>query len=126
LPATQTKIDAPAIAHPGERVRFLVTVINKRLVHSMDAGTVDPPPEPLDWSICPTYHRELQGVEGTFGTYRLNCEQVRPMPPYAKATFEMCIDVPTDAHPGPSGLSFGLDGSPGTYGETSINVWIEP
>jgi hypothetical protein len=126
VPATQTKIDAPATAHPGERVRFLVTIINKRLVHSMDAGSEDPPPEPLNWLPCPTYHQELQGVEGSFGTYRLNCEAVRPVPPYASATFEMYIDVPSDAQPGPSVLSFGFDEDQVTYQGIRINVWIEP
>ena len=38
----------------------------------------------------------------------------------------MYINVPADAQPGPSVLSFGLDGNSGMYEETSINVWIEP
>jgi len=46
------------------------------------------------------------------------------MPPYAKAIFEMYIDVPADAQPGPSALSFGFDDT--RYQETSINLWIEP
>ena len=92
----------------------------------MDAGTEDRPPEPLNWSPCPTYHQELQGVEGSFGTYRLNCGKVAPMPPYASATFEMYIDVPENAHPGPSVLSWGINGPPEMYNATSINVWIAP
>jgi len=48
------------------------------------------------------------------------------MPPYARATFEMYIDVPADAQPGPSVLSFGVDGDQATYQQTAINVWIEP
>ena len=122
--SVQTELDAPAFAHAGERMRFLITVLNERPVTSKIPGTEDPPPETLDWSRCPTYQEELEGVSGSFTTHRLNCEPVNPMPPYASATFEMYIDVPADAQPGPSVLSFGFDDT--AYQETSINVWIEP
>jgi len=122
--SVQTELDAPAFAHVGERMRFLITVLNERPVTSKIPGTEDPPPETLDWSRCPTYQEELEGVSGSFTTHRLNCEPVNPMPPYASATFEMYIDVPADAQPGPSVLSFGFDDT--AYQETSINVWIEP
>jgi hypothetical protein len=122
--SVQTELDAPAFAHAGERMRFLITVLNERPVTSKIPGTEDPPPETLDWSRCPTYQEELEGVLGSFTTHRLNCEPVNPMPPYASATFEMYIDVPADAQPGPSVLSFGFDDT--AYQETSINVWIEP
>jgi hypothetical protein len=122
----QTEIDAPAIAHPAERFRFLITVINDPPVTILPAGSHQEPPSLLEWAQCPTYHQELQGVTGSFSTYRLNCDQVNPMPSYASATFEMYIDVPPDAHPGPSVLSFAFDDSQATYEEPSINVWIEP
>jgi DNA-binding CsgD family transcriptional regulator len=128
----QTSLDAPASARPGERLRFLITVINEPPVTSRPApfpGTEpqpDPTPPPLEWSPCPTYHQELQGVSGTFGTYRLNCEPVAPLAPYASATFEMYLDVPADARPGPSVLDWSFDGEEGTWAEASVNIWIEP
>jgi hypothetical protein len=38
----------------------------------------------------------------------------------------MYIDVPPDAQPGPSVLTWAIDDSEGKYQQASINVWIEP
>jgi len=122
--AIQTRIDAPTVAHPGERFRFLTTLTNWEGVTSLAAGSHQEPPEPLEWAQCPTYHLELEGLAGSFRAHPLNCQPVKPMPPYANATFEMYIDVPADAHTGPSVLSLGFVDT--KYQETSINVWIEP
>jgi DNA-binding CsgD family transcriptional regulator len=126
---TQTRIEAPERVRVGERFRFLITIINEpgATTRSGIGGPQETPtPPPLEWSPCPTYHQELQGVPGTFGTYRLNCESVAPLPSRGIATFEMYIDVPPDAQSGPSVLEWGLDGDEGMYQEASINVWIEP
>jgi hypothetical protein len=80
----------------------------------------------LEWPQCPTYHQELEGATGSFSSHQLNCQPVNPMPPYASTTFEMYVDVPADAHPGPSVLSFGFEEGEVTYQQTSINIWIEP
>ena len=124
--AVQTEVDAPAVAHPGERFRYLITLTNEPPVTSCHPPCPDHSPPPLNWTDCPIYHQELQGVAGSFAAHRLNCEPVNPMPPYAKATFEMYIDIPADAQTGPSVLSFGLDEDQVTYQQTAINVWIEP
>src|SRR5437773_3707570 len=122
--SVQTELDAPAFAHAGERVRFFVTLLNEPPVTSCAPPCPDRSPAPLEWPQCPTYHQELEGATGSFSSNQLNCQPVNPMPPYAKAIFEMYIDVPADAQPGPSVLSFGFDDT--RYQETSINLWIEP
>ena len=122
--SVQTELDAPAFAHAGERVRFFVTLLNKPPVTSCAPPCPDRSPAPLEWPQCPAYHQELEGATGSFSSNQLNCQPVNPMPPYAKAIFEMYIDVPADAQPGPSVLSFGFDDT--RYQETSINLWIEP
>jgi hypothetical protein len=125
--SVQTKIDAPEVTHPGERLRFLMTMVNQQPEFFRRDTASEPPPSPLEWKDCPTYHEELEGVAGSFTSHRLNCEPVNPLPPYARATFEEYINVPADAQPGPSVLSFGLDdGDQASYQQTAINVWIEP
>ena len=129
---TETRIDVPAVTRPGDRLRFVVTITNDPGVTSgtppLPGEAYEPPPTPppLEWSPCPTYHQELQGVPGSFHTYRLSCEPVAPLAPKASATFEMFIDVPGNAQPGPTVLEWGLDGAEGMYYDASINVWIEP
>src|SRR5438132_4825315 len=124
--AVQTKIDAPAFAHPGERLRFFVTLLNEPPVTSCRPPCPDRSPAPLESPQCPTYHQELEGATWSFSSHRLNCEPVNPMPPQASATFEMYLEVPADAHPGPSVLSFGFEEGEVTYQQASINVWIAP
>ena len=120
----QTELDVPSVAHPGDRLRFFVTLLNEPPVTSCTPPCPDRSPAPLEWPQCPTYHQELEGATGSFSSNQLNCQPVNPMPPYAKATFEMYIDVPADAHAGPSILSLDFDDT--KYQDTSINVWIEP
>ncbi len=124
-PSTQTAIDAPAVARPGERLRFLITITDQPVVHSTQFPT-DSTPAALVFSPCPTYHEELEGEPGTFHTYQLNCEQATTIEPYGSETFEMFIDVPVDAHPGPAVLIWSVDGSPATYQTARTNIWIEP
>jgi len=107
---TQTSIDAPAETHPGERLRFLVTIEN-RPTPRLSYGP-DPSPSPLVFSPCPTYHLELEGEEGTFHTYRLNCAAASTVAPFQSEKFEMFIDIPRDAKPGPAVLVWAVDGSP--------------
>src|SRR5216683_1688839 len=65
------------------------------------AGTVLPTPSPLTFNPCPTYHDELEGVSGTLHSYLLNCQQAETIPANGKESFEMFIDVPRGAAPGP-------------------------
>ncbi len=116
---------APGVAHPGERLRFFVTLINRRAAHHSIAGYVEPTPSPLAWSTCPTFHMELEGVGGTFHTYRLNCAAAATIAPNGSETFEMYIDVPANAKPGPATLVWSIDGSPQQWQRASAYVPIE-
>lgn len=118
-------MSAPAVGHPGQHLRFLVTLTNRRVAHHSIAGTVDPTPSPLSFAPCPTYHLELEGVEGTFHTYELNCAQAAIIGPNGSETFEMFIDVPRDAQPGPATLVWSIDGSPQQWQRASAYVAIE-
>ena len=125
--STQTTIDAPAIVHPGDHVRFLIGIKNEESVHSALAGSVQPSLTPFTFPSCPTYHMELEGVANTLRTYTLNCRNVAPIQPHQIATFEMYIDVPRDAQVGPAVLLWASDGSPTIYqpARTSIEIVSE-
>ena len=121
---TQTRMEAPASAFAGERLRFFITITNQQMPHHEIAGTVDPTPSPVLWSPCPTYHVELEGVEGTFHTYQLNCAQAKAIEPNGSETFEMWIDVPASAKPGPATLVWSIDGPPQQWQRASAYVPI--
>ena len=122
---TSALSQAPSLAHPGERLRFLVTLINHRATHHSIAGSVDPTPSPLTWASCPTYHMELEGVEESFHTYRLNCAAANTIAPNGSETFEMFLDIPRDAKPGPATLVWSIDGSPQQWQRATAFVPIE-
>jgi hypothetical protein len=122
--STQTAMDAPAAAHRGDHLRFLVTITNRPVSHSELAGTAHPTPTPMTFTPCPTYHEELEGVAGTFHTYQLNCEQAAPIQANASETFEMYVDLPADTHPGPAVLVWSIDGSPTIYQTARANIEI--
>lgn len=122
--STTTAMGTVPAAHPGGRLRFFITITNRMAPHFGLAGHPDPTPSPLAWSPCPTYHMELEGVEGTFHTYRLNCAHAETIPPNGSETFEMFIDVPATARPGPATLVWSIDGSPQTWQRASAYVPI--
>jgi hypothetical protein len=123
--STQTSIDAPPLVHPGDHVRFLVTLKNQPVPHS-ELFSAEPQPQLWSFSPCPTYHQELEGVSGTFHSYLLNCGQAAPIPANGSATFEMYMDVPGGTHPGPAVLVWSIDGSPSRYQTARTNVEIVP
>jgi hypothetical protein len=113
LATTETGMQAPESARPGERLRFLVTITNTSdRSRGFGLPTQQPTPSPLGWAPCPTYHMELEGVAGTFHTYQLNCSQAQTIQANGSETFEMFIDVPAGTKPGPATLVWSIDGSP--------------
>ena len=112
-PRTQTVLTAPASAHPGETLRFLVTLQNTP-VAGLGLGTPSPNP-PMTFTPCPEFFDEIEGVIGTFHTALLDCAKAAPIPPDGTETFAMSIDVPLNAMPGPATLIWSLAGSPATY-----------
>src|SRR5205807_5445695 len=68
----QTTIDAPAIVHPGDRLRFVVHLVNQP---QQGLHGAPPPLGPITFNPCPTYHEELEGVAGTYHVYELNCRE---------------------------------------------------
>lgn len=113
--AAMTRIDmsAPSVVHPGETVHFTVTIVNVWTGHSL--GSPRPMPT-ITFQPCPTYHVELEGVPGSFHTYRVNCAATAPIPPDGRETFAMQITVPADARPGPASLAWTADTDPAVYG----------
>ena len=120
---TETFMTAPEIAHPGERVRFLVTITD-RPAPRLGIGP-GPSPVPIVFTPCPTYHLELEGVESTFQTYQLNCAAATTIGNFQSETFEMFVDVPAAAKPGPAVLVWSIDGSPQRWERASAYLAIE-
>ncbi len=123
--AVQTSLDVGPAAHPGQRLRFVVTITNAPSARHQAAGTVLPTPSPLTFNPCPTYHDELEGVSGTLHSYLLNCQQAETIPANGKESFEMFIDVPRGAAPGPAVLYWAVDGSPFDYQGYKVAIEID-
>ncbi len=114
-PNTQTTIAAPPTARPGQRVNFTITLVNEA---SARLGIGSPSVNPT-WTLtpCPMVYEEVEGVVGTFHTSVLDCTHARPIPPGGSETFDMHIDIPTNAKPGPATLIWSMVGSPASYQE---------
>ncbi len=112
-PLTQTKLAAPPTARPGERVTFSVTLVNEPANRS---GIGNLPTNPT-WTFgsCPMFYDEVEGVVGTFHIALLDCASARPIPAGASETFDMQLDIPVDARPGPATLIWSIVGSPAMY-----------
>ncbi len=123
-PLTESSMVAPAVAHPGDRLRFLVTITNRPSPRFGIPGP-GPTPAPVVFSPCPTYHLELEGVEGTFHTYQLNCAEASTIQDFHSETFEMFIDVPRDAKPGPATLVWSIDGGAQQWQRATAYVAIQ-
>jgi hypothetical protein len=110
-PLTFPLIDGPTVVHPGDRVRFVVTVIDEyRTSHSN--GQV-PPPAALTLRPCPTYQQELEGADGSASLHTLNCDVAKPIPAGTSEQFEMFISVPSTAPQGPSILAWTINAPSG-------------
>lgn len=107
----ETSMTTPTAVKPGQLVRFTISITNQPS-ERFGLGGVPSPSAPITFANCPSYHDELEGVFGTFHTYRLNCLQAQPISPLTSETFEMYISVPPDAHAGPSVLAWAFDLSP--------------
>ena len=118
--STMTYMGPPAAAHPGDHLRFFITITNRMGVHFGVSMSPDPTPPPLAWSPCPTYHLELEGVPGSFHTYSLNCGAASTIPGNGSEMFEMFIDVPADAKTGPATLVWSIDGPPQRWQRASV------
>lgn len=114
-PRTEATITAPPSARPGERVNFTVTLVNQP---SARLGIGSPPTNPT-WTFarCPMFYDEVEGVVGTFQTSLLDCANAKPIPAGGSETFDMHIDIPTDAKPGPATLIWSIVGSRASYQE---------
>lgn len=113
-PLTQTSIHAPSSAHPGERLEFQVTLENSP---ASRLGNSSPKSSTWTFTPCPTFYEEIEGVVGTFQVSLLDCGRVKPIPAGRSETLDMHIDVPLDAHPGPTTLIWSMVGSPELYQE---------
>jgi hypothetical protein len=113
-PLTQTSIDAPSSAHPGERLEFHVTLDNSPAPR---LGNGNPKSSTWTFDPCPIFYDEIEGVAGTFHTSHLDCAHARPIPADGSETFDMHIDIPTGAHQGPATLIWSIVGSPELYQE---------
>jgi len=114
-PRTETTVTAPPTARPGERVNFTVTLVNQPVVGT---GIGSPPINPT-WTFarCPMFYDEVEGVVGTFQIALLDCAKAKPIPAGGSETFDMHIDIPADATPGPATLIWSIVGSPALYQE---------
>jgi hypothetical protein len=110
---TETTVTAPPTARPGERVNFAVTLINEA-VSGLGLGSQQKNPT---WTFtrCPMFYDEVEGVLGTFHTSLLDCANAKPIPAGGSETFDMHIDIPGDATPGPATLIWSIVGSPALY-----------
>jgi hypothetical protein len=113
-PLTQTSIDAPSSAHPGERLDFHVTLENSP---ASRLGMSIPKSSTWTFTPCPLFYDEIEGVVGTFQVSHLDCGRVTPIPAGGSETLDMHIDIPLDAHRGPATLIWSMVGSPGLYQE---------
>ncbi len=108
-PSAPAAIHAPEVVHPGDHVRFLVTVTDVFPVgHRLGGGPPPPTAPPISLEPCPTYLEELEGASGSAAAYGINCSHAKPIASGGAETFEMFIDVPPNAHPGPSVLTWRL------------------
>jgi hypothetical protein len=112
LSLVQTTMTAPSVVHPGDRLRFLVTILDaiSPLLFGIPLTPTPTPLPAITFRPCPSYHEELEGVAGTYHGYRINCEQATPIASGAAETFEMLLDVPRDAVPGPAVIRWSMDG----------------
>lgn len=126
---TEASLQSPATVHPGERVHFLTTIYNiAESRHCLGIGPRVPgcgAPNPvLSFQPCPSFHTELEGVEGTFHTYVLNCGAAHSLANRESETFDMYIDIPSDARSGPAVLTWAIDGDPTMFGSARAAVWV--
>ncbi len=114
-PRTETTVTAPPTARPGERVNFTVTLVNQAVA---GLGLGSPATNPT-WTFarCPMFYKEVEGVVGTFQTSLLDCANAKPIPAGGSETFDMHIDIPADAQPGPATLIWSIVGSRALYQE---------
>jgi hypothetical protein len=113
-PFTQTTIEAPPSAYPGEHLQFQVTLEN---VPAPRLGNGTPQSALMNLKPCPSFYEEIEGVVGTFHTSLLDCAKAKPIPPGGSETFDMFIDIPMNARPAPATLIWSVIGSPEYYQE---------
>jgi hypothetical protein len=125
LPLTQTTISgAPSVVTRGEVVYFTVTITNSTTPHHGIAFTRPTPNPTITFQLCPSYHEELEGVAGSFHTFRLDCTAAEPIAGGGSERFAMQITVPADAPPGPATLVWCIDGSAVVYQTAGWDVEI--
>jgi len=92
-------VEVPSVVVAGETLHYQVTLRN-------DGDQ----PVPLD--PCPIYVERLWGGNTTVAEprYLLNCAAASPIQPGGSTTFEMVLDIPVNAPPGPGVLLWGTDG----------------
>jgi hypothetical protein len=118
---TQTNIRAPASAQPGERLQFQVTLV---ATPSSSLAQFPPTSQPMTLKPCPHYYDEIEGIAGTFRVASLNCAFAKPIPPDGSETFDMYIDIPRAAKPGPATIIWDIVGSPRMYEEATSYLAI--
>lgn len=106
-------VESPSIAVAGQPLHYLVTLKNT----TDHAVPLDP---------CPVYVERLWSGKSfeADSRYILNCGPVGAIEPGASATFEMILEVPMDAPPGPAILLWDSDG-PGPGGP-KLPITIAP
>ena len=77
-------LTAPATAHPGEDVRYTLTLHNQ-------GNTA------YELTPCPAYEEFLTTSEGfVHPNYYLNCDEVKEIEPGASVTYAMQLQLPAD------------------------------
>jgi hypothetical protein len=106
-------VDAPSVAIAGEPFRYFVTLRN--------GGD-----QPVALDPCTIYVERLWSGNDLVADprYLLNCAAVSAIEPGASTTFEMILEIPADAPPGPAILLWTTDG-PGPAGP-KLPITIEP
>lgn len=112
LPQVRTTLAAPTTASPGDHLHYTVTILNSPSPSTCARACPTSIPS-LTLQQCPTYHEELEGLAGSLRSYTLNCAATRPIAAGATESFDMYVDVPRSATPGPVVLLWALDESAG-------------
>jgi len=109
-----TSVQAPSVAVAGVTLRYFVTVRN-------------PTDQPVPLDPCPAYVQRLFSGNATLadGRFLLNCPAAPTIPAGGSVTFEMLVDIPSDAPAGPGILFWAGDGVYGLPGP-KLPITIAP
>jgi hypothetical protein len=108
------RIDAPAMATPGQTLVYTVTLEN-------------PTSTAVSLSPCPAYEEFVgSGVEttwvATIRDYYLNCGRASTIPPGGSLTFEMRLELPADQPSGQAKFGWHVQGDAGPWAGAPLEI----